>query len=66
MTNTRKAIINKIKRKTDFRYTTREIERMYKECNKNTQTTIEVLRLASWRDDFFEQKKAGKLKGFIG
>ena len=66
MTKTRKAIINKIKRKTDFRYTTREIEQMYKECGKDSQTTIEVLRLASWRDDFFEQKKVGKLNGFIG
>lgn len=66
MTATRKVIINKIKRKTDFRYSTREIERMYKECSKDTQTTIEVLRLATWRDEFFKQKKTGKLKGFIG
>ena len=66
MTATRKVIINKIKRKTDFRYSTREIERMYKECGKDTQTTIEVLRLATWRDEFFKQKKTGKLKGFIG
>lgn len=58
MTAQRKVLIEKIKRKTDWRYSTREVERMFKLCNKNVQSAIEVLRLATWRTEFFNQQKS--------
>ena len=66
MTAQRKVLIEKIKRKTDWRYSTREVERMFKICDKNVQTTIDVLKLATWRDEFFKQKNSGQLNGFLG
>lgn len=60
MTSQRKVIINKIKRKTDWRYSTYEIEKMFKACGKDTHDTIEVLKLATWRTEFFKQQQAKK------
>lgn len=58
MTAQRKVLIEKIKRKTDWRYSTLEIEKMFKVCGKNVQNTISVLKLATWRTEFFNQQKS--------
>lgn len=55
MTKQRKVVINKIKRKTDWRFSTYEIEKMFKKCNKNLDDTISALKLATWQTEFFNQ-----------
>lgn len=60
MTAQRKVLINKIKRKTYWRYSTYEIEKMFKKCNKDVHDTIEVLKLATWRTEFFKQQQGKK------